>query len=117
MIMAGAWVIFVIITMQVPKGPMIGAVLRLAVKAVFMGAAVSFVELPMEAQVSPVIPRVPAVVVVVGERGSKRGGYDEYGCRDEHFADGHDGSPVRTPRSEKPRGGLISAIVAATPWM
>jgi hypothetical protein len=94
MIMAGTWVIFVKITMQVLKRPMIGAVLGLAVKAFLMGAAVSFIDLPMEAQVSPVIPRMPAVIVVVGERRSQRSGYDEHGCRYQHFAEGHDGSPL-----------------------
>jgi hypothetical protein len=44
---------------------MIGAALCLAVKVFFMGAAMSLVDLPMEAQVSPVIPVVLAVVVVV----------------------------------------------------
>jgi len=102
MIVAGTWVIFVKITMQVPQRPMVGAVLGVAVKALFMGAAVSFIDLPVEAQVSPVIPRVPAVIVVVGKRRAKRSGYDEYGCRNEHFAEGHDGTPMRTPPSENP---------------
>ena len=77
MIMAGTWVIFVKITMQVPQRPMVGAVLGVAVKALFMGAAVSFIDLPVEAQVSPVIPSVPAVIVVVGKRRAKRSGYDD----------------------------------------
>jgi hypothetical protein len=102
MIMAGTWVLFVKITMQVPKRPVIGAVLRLAVKAFFMGASVSFMDLPMEAQMSPVIPAVPAVTVVVGKRCAKRSGYDEHGCRNEHSAGGHDGSPMRTPASGNP---------------
>ena len=102
MIMAGPWAIFVKITMQIPKRPVIGAVPRLAVKAFFMGAAVRFIDLPMEAQMSPVIPGVPAVIVVVGKRCAKRSGYDEHGCRNKHFAEGHDGSPMRTPPSEDP---------------
>jgi hypothetical protein len=102
MIMAGTWVLFVKITMQVPKRPVIGAVLGVAVKTILVGASVSFIDLPMEAQMSLVIPGVPPVIVVVGKRCAKRSGYDEHGCRDEHFAEGHDGSPMRTPPSEDP---------------
>jgi hypothetical protein len=80
MIMAGPWVLFVKITMQVPKRPVIGAVLGVAVKALCMGAAVSFIDLLVEAQVSSVITRVRAVLVVMGERCSKRGGHDQH-CR------------------------------------
>jgi hypothetical protein len=87
--------------MQVLKRPMIGAVLCLTIEAFFMGAAVSFIDLPMEAQVSAVILCAPAVIVVVGVRRGKRSGYDEHRCRYEHFAAGHDGSPMRHP-SERP---------------
>jgi len=104
MIMAGTWVIFVKITMQVPQRPMVGAMLGVAVKALFMGAAVSFIDLPVEAEVSSVITRVPAVLVVVGERRSKWGGHDKHCRRNERFAEGHGGSPMRTGPSEKSRG-------------
>jgi hypothetical protein len=100
--MARTWVIFVKITMQVPQRPMVGAVLGVAVKALFMGAVVSFIDLPVEAQMSSVITRVPAVLVVVGEHRSKWGG--QHCCRKERFAEGHGGSFMRTRPSEKSRG-------------
>jgi hypothetical protein len=94
MIMAGTWVIFVKITMQVPQRPMVGAVLGVAVKALFMGAAVSFIDLPVEAQVRSVITRLTPVLVVVGERRSKWGRHDKQCRRNERFAEGHGGSPM-----------------------
>lgn len=57
--------IIVEITVQVPERAVIGAVLRLTIEALFVGAPMSFIDFVVKSPVRPVIPSMLAIIIVV----------------------------------------------------
>ena len=88
------------VSMLIPQGPVVGAMLGLAIEPFLVGAPVGLVDLAVESPVGPVVTSVLTIVVIMRERRSGRGRDGQHRRRNQSFADGHGVSPVEVPDAE-----------------